>query len=104
LCLECERFEKLGLFTILGLQRNYLKGVKRSAAAKQPFTGSRTTGEVSEGSGFVSEPPHNPRLRVYGVSLRMIFILLAMLKAACWNQPLNWHLMMMVNPARLARS
>jgi hypothetical protein len=55
-----ERFEKLDPFPILGFRRNFLKGVKRSAAAEQAFTGSGTSGEVLDGSGFVPEPPHSP--------------------------------------------
>jgi hypothetical protein len=62
-----------------------LKGIKRSAAAEQPLTGSRNSGEVLEGSGFVPEPPHNPGPRVYMVALEMIFIPLATLKTACRN-------------------
>jgi hypothetical protein len=80
-----------------------LKGVKRSAAEEQAFTGSGASGEVLDGSGFVPEPPHNPGPRVYMVALVMIFIPLATLKAACRNQPSNWFLMMVVNLARLAR-
>jgi hypothetical protein len=41
---QTERFEKLVPFPILGLRRNFLKGVKRSAAAEQAFTGSGTSG------------------------------------------------------------
>jgi len=104
LCLECERFEKLDPFLILGFRRNFLKGVKRTAAAEQAFTGSRTSAEVLEGSGFVPELPHSLGFRVYMVALEIIFNPLSMLKAACRNQPSNWFVMMLVNLARLARS
>ena len=87
-----ERFEKLVPFPILGLRRNFLKGVKRSAAAEQPLTGSRNSEEVLEGSGFVPEPPDNPGPRVYMVALEMILIPLSTLKAACRNQASNWFL------------
>jgi hypothetical protein len=63
--LKVEKFEKLDPFPILVLRRNFLKGVKRSAAAEQAFTGSRTSGEVLDGSGFVPEPPHSLGFRVY---------------------------------------
>jgi hypothetical protein len=52
-----ERFEKLDPFLILGFRRKFLKGVKRSVAAERAFTGSGTSGEVLDGSGFVPEPP-----------------------------------------------
>jgi hypothetical protein len=55
-----ERFEKLDPFPNLGLRRNFFKGVKRSAAAEQPLTGSRNLGEFLEGSGFIPEPPYGP--------------------------------------------
>jgi len=54
---QVERFEKLDPFPILGFRMNFLKDVKRSAAAEQAFTGSGTSGEVLDGSGFVPEPP-----------------------------------------------
>jgi len=75
----------------------FLKGVKRSAAAEQAFKGSRNSGEVLEGSGFVPEPSHSLGFRVYMVELEMIFIPLATLKATCRNQPSNWFLTMVVN-------
>jgi hypothetical protein len=81
-----------------------LKCVKQSAAAEQPLTGSRASGEVLKGSGFAPELPHSPECRVYMVALYIIFISLATLKAACRNQTSNWFLMVVVNLARLARS
>jgi len=58
-----ERFEKLVPFLILGFRRNFLKSVKRSVAADQPFAGLRNYREVLEGSGFVPEPSHG-RLKI----------------------------------------
>jgi hypothetical protein len=81
-----------------------LKSVKQSAAAEQPFTDSRNSGEILEGSGFVTEPLHMPGFRVYMVALEMIFIALATLKAACRNLASNSSLMMVANLARLAWS
>jgi hypothetical protein len=34
-----ERFEKLDPFPIVGFQRKFLKAVKRSAVAEQPYNG-----------------------------------------------------------------
>jgi len=76
-----------------------LKGVERSTAADQSFAGSRDSGEVLEGSGFVPESPHSPGSQGYMVAREMIFIPLATLNAACRNQLSNWFLMMVVNPA-----
>jgi hypothetical protein len=51
-----ERFEKLDPFPILGFRMNFLKDVKRSAAAEQAFTGLRTSGVVARLAFFGDEP------------------------------------------------